>query len=141
VKRNVAPFYQLIVLNKMNPANHLTPVEAETEIEVSDDYLMMSDANGQIFGFWFYDDCERELIVIQLRKLVQEMAGGQQGVPAIPYNSSTNITKVLPGYYAPSPGYLQASEKERLRKALVELIQTDDDFFNRIYQVFQEEIN
>merc|ERR1712093_168412 len=70
VSRQTAPFHQLVVLNKMSPDDNVVSVVDGTDLEVSSDYLMMNTDSGGIIGYWFYDSQEREMLVLQLQKIV-----------------------------------------------------------------------
>ena len=146
VRRQVEPLHQLVVLNKMSPEDDVTSILPSTELEVNSDYLMMSTPDKGIIGYWFYDSCERELVVLQLQKIVQELQSGEVIAPAIPYAAQTSghvYESGMPEFYAASPAYLMpgaprsdAPDRERFKRALIKLIQTDDDFVDRIYDAF-----
>lgn len=151
VRRQAAPYYQMVVLNKMSPEDNIVSVVDTTNIEVSQDYLMMNTEDGDIVGYWFYDSQEREMLVLQLEKIIQEQANGG-GAPPIPYTVQTSSLASLegnqvPGYYAQAPSYTSQQhrqdigDRERFKRTLIKLIETDDDFVDRIYDVFQQQID
>jgi mRNA-decapping enzyme 1B len=139
VRRNAAPVFQLIVLNKMCPEDHLTELG---DVEVNDTYLMMSTPTG-IQGFWFYDRQERELVTLQILRALDEMAGAGGAGPPIPYHAAPLLAEEFEE--ATRPRFVQQvgvdeNERERFKQALIKLIQTDENFVDTLYNEFMNQV-
>jgi hypothetical protein len=137
VRRSSSPVFQLMVLNKMCPDDHVTELG---EIEVNDTYLMMSTPTG-IQGYWFYDSQERQLVTLQIQKALNELAGVDGLGPTIPFASTIhvedfeNATRPMPVEESreDQPGEY---DREKFKRVLIKLIQTDSQFLDRIYEEF-----
>jgi len=58
VRRKVAPWFRLIVLNRTSPNNLVVPIDDTFEYELNGKYLIIRNDAG-IRGVWFSDDEER----------------------------------------------------------------------------------
>jgi hypothetical protein len=136
VRRSCAPLFQLIVLNKMCPEDHVSELG---EIEVNDTYLMMSTPSGVIQGFWFYDSQERELVTLQIQKALNELAGFDGSGPPIPYAASIHVED-FENETRPQVKEQEEAEydREKFKRVLIKLIQTDAEFLDRIYEEFSQ---
>lgn len=142
VRRSSHPTFQLVVLNKMSPEDHVTELG---EIEVNDTYLMMSTPTG-IQGFWFYDSQERQLVTLQIQKALNELAGGDGPMPMIPFASTIhvedfeNATRPIVAQREEREDQAGEYDREKFKRVLIKLIQTDAEFLDRIYEEFQNEM-
>lgn len=140
VRRSVAPAFQLLVLNKTSPKDHWVGLG---EIELNDTYLMMSTPDHGIMGYWFYDGTERELVTLQIQKALLEMSGDGGGTPPIPpvgvlhVEEFAGVARLQDLEDAADEGSGYGEQRERFRRALIRLLQTDDQFVDTIYQEFQ----
>ncbi len=140
VRRSLFPTFQLIVLNKMCPDDHVTELG---DFEVNDTYLMMSTPTG-IQGFWFYDSQERQLVTLQIQKALNELAGISGMGPTIPFASTIhvedfeNATRPVAAMERNNDDQPGEYDREKFKRVLIKLIQTDAQFVDRIYEEFEK---
>jgi len=95
VHRKEAPFYRLLVINRLNPTNLIQPIEENFEYQLLEQYLIFRNETG-IRGVWFSKDEERDSIAKVLDSLEEKLSDGQQQQQArqtkmnLNENTSTN---------------------------------------------------
>ena len=68
VQRSTNPLFQLIVMNRVNAHNMVETITPEFQIQISEPYLIFRTSNHHVFGLWFFNPDERELVSIALHK-------------------------------------------------------------------------
>lgn len=72
--------------SRMSPDDHVCDIVDSTAIEATETYLMISTVDFKIFGYWFYDSQEREILTLTIEKVMNEVKGIEEGDSlAIPY--------------------------------------------------------
>ena len=128
----------------MSPEDHVCDIIDTTGIEATETYLMISTIDYRIYGYWFYDSQEREILTLTVEKVLAEVKGIEEGENvAIPYEMAPTEGFDDSDYVTYDDDGEEGSmyyDRERFRKALVKLIQTDDDFLDKIYCAYFENV-
>ena len=94
ITRNcLAPFYSLIVLNKIGPDDFILDLSTVQKAKMQDSYVMLRYTTGGapiIMGFWLRDDQEREELLQSVTRAIA--AGNTNKVSSFPSSLTMKLT-------------------------------------------------
>jgi len=93
VRRKQAPFYQFLVMNRLNTENMVEEISADFQIQNTDPYMLYSNKNNEVNGIWFYNGAEREKIYNLIQKIVESIQQANiESEQKVPTTTTTTTT-------------------------------------------------
>lgn len=136
IKRQKAPFYQIIVKNQFSNNDLIDNLHPDWELDCQKNYIFykIEDTKQQIRGLWFHNDAERVKIETMLEQTMEELRSKPEKPAMMP----------PPQREAPSangdsqlgrddPDTLVSVSRDSVKSVLQELA-NDDDFVTMIWQ-------
>ncbi|KAJ1639380.1 hypothetical protein T492DRAFT_937972 [Pavlovales sp. CCMP2436] len=97
VERAAEPRYQLLILNRLSTSNLVENITSDFSIEVTEEFLLYKNDEGEVLGLWFYNAADRESVARLIGGLVEiaslaEQADSASPQPATAPAASTGTT-------------------------------------------------
>lgn len=102
VSRARAPFYRMVVLNRVTMHNLVEDLTPDFQMERNGPYLMYANNKAETLGFWFPEESKLEEMQQQMSQCIARLKAGKQPKPKpkTPPKKPVTVTAVLP---RPSP--------------------------------------
>ncbi|KAL6052156.1 mRNA-decapping enzyme 1B [Balamuthia mandrillaris] len=71
-RRDLAPFYRVVVLNRLSTTNWIETISSELQLEIVEPYLLLKNKDGEITGIWFYNNEEQQRIITLIQSLIEQ---------------------------------------------------------------------
>lgn len=134
IKRQKAPFYQIIVKNQFSNSDLIDNLHPDWELDCQKNYIFykIEDTKQQIRGLWFHNDAERVKIETMLEQTMEELRSKPEK-PAMPppqreapsANGDSQLGRDDPDTVVVS--------RDSVKSVLQELA-NDDDFVTMVWQ-------
>ncbi|KAK9844655.1 hypothetical protein WJX74_005190 [Apatococcus lobatus] len=147
IKRNTAPRFRFIILNKKSTNNFREDIEEGFSHELQEPYIMYHTNTDQVSGIWFYDTAECHKVDDLLQRIESGMRtvharsrSSSQGQPipaaavptapasnlATPSNTISPPAEALPNMQPPPQSSQPGSQPEQVSEALLRLFSSSN---------------
>jgi len=108
VERDCEPKYQLLILNRLSTDNLVENINPQFSIEVSEDFLLYKNDEGEVLGLWFYNSVDRDSVARLIEGLVEQVSLQAQATempsPAPAVVAADGTTSSVDAFFAAARG-------------------------------------
>lgn len=89
--RTGEPFYNILVLNRLNTTNLIEPITSKLDIQLHESFLIYRNTKFAIYGIWFYEKEECTRLAALIQKLMKQSSGNKQSHSNINANGGSTV--------------------------------------------------
>ncbi|KAL0268391.1 UNVERIFIED_CONTAM: hypothetical protein PYX00_010353 [Menopon gallinae] len=122
--RTGEPFYNILVLNRLNTTNLIEPISNKLDIQLHESFLIYRNTKLCIYGIWFYEKEECTRLAALIQKLMKQSGGSKQCNSNVNANGGSNVD--IYSMLSKAQEVYNSSKTSNSSKNVVNQVQSDE---------------
>lgn len=89
--RTGEPFYNILVLNRLNTTNLIEPISHKFDLQLHEPFLLYRNTKFCIYGIWFYEKEECTRLATLIQELMKKLGGNKRTPSSLNSNGGANV--------------------------------------------------